>query len=131
MLKSYDSEGRSWFFLYRCICFKLQVCDGFKWNTAVSKQLDVCLSFETIPKYLSSLDFSPKWLGGTDAILSTLTTILESIILQFIVCSYHVMYTFQSKSTLYSCLNVKELLAQSRCASLSDCNWTGTQHSTI
>ena len=93
--------------------------------------LSSCLSFETIPKYLSSLDFSPKWLGGTDAILSTLTTILESIILQFIVCSYHIMYTFQSKSTLYSCLNIKELLAQRRCASLSDCNWTGTQHSTI
>ena len=31
------------------------------------------------------------------------------------VCSCHVMYAFQSESTLYSCLNVKELLAQSRC----------------
>ena len=40
------------------------------------------------------------------------------------VCSYHVTYTFQSESTLYSCLNVKELLAQSRLEilSLSDCN---------
>ena len=28
------------------------------------------------------------------------------------VCSYHVMYVFQSESTLYICLNVKELLAQ-------------------
>ena len=27
------------------------------------------------------------------------------------VCSYHVTYTFQSESTLYSCLNVKELLS--------------------
>ena len=27
------------------------------------------------------------------------------------VCSYHVTYAFQSESTLYSCLNVKELLA--------------------
>ena len=37
------------------------------------------------------------------------------------------MYTFQSESTLCSCLNVKELLAWSRCKiwSLSDCNWTG------
>ena len=26
------------------------------------------------------------------------------------VCSYHVTYAFQSESTLYSCLNVKELL---------------------
>ena len=30
------------------------------------------------------------------------------------VCSCHVTYTFQSESTLYSCLNVKELLARSR-----------------
>ena len=28
------------------------------------------------------------------------------------VCSYHVTYTFQSESTLYICLNVKELLAR-------------------
>ena len=27
------------------------------------------------------------------------------------VCSYHVTYAFRSESTLYSCLNVKELLA--------------------
>ena len=30
------------------------------------------------------------------------------------VCSCHVTYVFQSESTLYSCLNVKELLARSR-----------------
>ena len=30
------------------------------------------------------------------------------------VCSCHVTYTFQSESPLNSCLNVKELLAQSR-----------------
>ena len=30
------------------------------------------------------------------------------------VCSYHVTYAFQSESILYSCLNVKELLARSR-----------------
>ena len=42
------------------------------------------------------------------------------------VCSYHVTYVFQSESALYSCLNVKELLAQSRSEiwSLSDSNWT-------
>ena len=43
-----------------------------------------------------------------------------------IVCSYHVTYAFQSESTLYSCLNVKELLAQNRhdIWSLSDRNET-------
>ena len=46
------------------------------------------------------------------------------------VCSYHVTYASQSESTLYSCLNVKELLAQSRreILSLSDCNWTRTHN---
>ena len=43
-------------------------------------------------------------------------------------CSYQVMYVFQSESTFYSCLNVKELLARNRCEiwSLHDCNraWT-------
>ena len=41
------------------------------------------------------------------------------------VCSYHVTYTFQSESTLFSCLNVKELLARNRrdIWSLSDCKW--------
>ena len=42
------------------------------------------------------------------------------------VCSYHVTYTFHSESTLYKCLNVKELLAWNRRKiwSLSDCNRT-------
>ena len=45
-------------------------------------------------------------------------------------CSCHVTYTFQSGTTLYKCLNVKELLSRSRCKiwGLSDCNWTGTQN---
>ena len=44
----------------------------------------------------------------------------------FIVCSCHVTYAFQSESTLYSCLSVKELLARNRYNiwSLSDCNAT-------
>ena len=42
------------------------------------------------------------------------------------VCSYHVTYMFRCESTLYSCLNVKDLLAQNRCKiwSLSDSDWT-------
>ena len=44
--------------------------------------------------------------------------------------SCHVTYAFQSKSTLYICLNFKELLARSsrEIWSLSDCNWTRTQN---
>ena len=50
-----------------------------------------------------------------------------------IVCSYHVTYAFQSESTLYSFLNVKELLAQSRreILSLSDCNCTRTNNHSV
>ena len=42
------------------------------------------------------------------------------------VCSCHVTYLFQSESTIYNCMNVKELLAQNRpkIRSLSDCNGT-------
>ena len=45
---------------------------------------------------------------------------IPSIFLVFVwrpflfVCFYHVTYEFESESTLYSCLNVKELLARSR-----------------
>ena len=44
--------------------------------------------------------------------------------------SYHATYPFQSESTLCSCLNVKDILAWSRCEiwSLSDCNWTRNQN---
>ena len=38
----------------------------------------------------------------------------DKIITVLTLCSYHVTYAFQSKFTLYSCLNVKELLARSR-----------------
>ena len=46
------------------------------------------------------------------------------------VCFCHVTYVFQNESILYSCLNVKELLAWSRHKiwSLSDCNWTQTHN---
>ena len=49
------------------------------------------------------------------------------------VCSCDVTYAFQSESTLYSCLNVKELLARSRREiwSLSDYNWTRTQNQLV
>ena len=30
------------------------------------------------------------------------------------VCSYHATYALQSESTLYSCLNVQELIARNR-----------------
>ena len=55
---------------------------------------------------------------------------MSCVVSTYHVCSYHVTYAFRSESTLYSCLNVKELLAQSRREiwSLSDCNWTRTHN---
>ena len=46
------------------------------------------------------------------------------------ICSYHVTYVLERESSLYSCLNVKELLARSRGEiwSLSECNWTRTHN---
>ena len=46
------------------------------------------------------------------------------------VSSCHVTYAFQSESTLYICLNVKELLSRNRREiwTLSDCNWTRTHN---
>ena len=48
----------------------------------------------------------------------------------YTVCSCHVTYAFESESTLYSCLNVKELLARSRHEiwRWGDCNWTRAQN---
>ena len=45
-------------------------------------------------------------------------------------CSCNVTYVFQSESKLYSCLNVKELLARNspEIWNLSDCNWTRTRN---
>ena len=49
------------------------------------------------------------------------------------VCYYHVTYTFQSESTLYSCPNVKELLPRNKghISSLSDCNGIKTYNHLI
>ena len=46
---------------------------------------------------------------------------------------YHVTYEFESESTLYNCLNVKELIARTRrhIWILSDCNGTRTHNDLV
>ena len=46
------------------------------------------------------------------------------------VCSYHITWAFQSESSIYSCLKVKELLALNKreILTLSDCSATRTHH---
>ena len=54
----------------------------------------------------------------------SIESLLSSSGISLAVCYHHVTWTFQSESSLYSCLNVKELLARNRCDiwSLSDSN---------
>ena len=56
--------------------------------------------------------------------LSLMWNILRGLLLSLTGCYYHVIHTFQSESTFYSCLNLKELLAQNICdiSSLSGSN---------
>ena len=73
-----------------------------------------------------------NWLPWTSTENSHWEKLLEINLNQktLTVCSYHVTYTFQSESTLYSYLNVKELLACSKCKiwSLSDYDRTQTHN---
>ena len=64
-----------------------------------------------------------------DGILWWYPIAIKLYILKYL-CSCHVTYAFQSERTLYSCLNVKELLARSRHEiwRLSDSNWIRTQN---
>ena len=50
--------------------------------------------------------------------------------LHWILSYYHFMYTIQSESTLYSCLNVKELFAwnKRKIRGVSDCSWAWTHN---
>ena len=88
----------------------LTVCNGTRtYNHLVCKR--------TL-NHLAKLPFLNDW-----AVLGVLICTVH-----LTVCSYHVTYAFQSKSPLYSSLNVKELLARNRrdIWNLSDCNGTRT-----
>ena len=65
-----------------------------------------------------------KWLSGV------VNTCLN---MHLTVFYYHVMYAFQSESTVYSCLNVKELLSRNRhdIWRLDDSNGIRTHHQLV
>ena len=71
-----------------------------------------------------------RFLGKSCLATFTTKVFLKNVIQRVTVCSCYVTYAFQSESTLYSRLNVKERLARSRLEiwSLSECNWTWTQN---
>ena len=78
----------------------------------------------TILYYLATFTTFTIFLPTFVPYLPNFTNLLSTV------CFHHVTYAFQNESTLYSCLNVKELLVGSRHKiwSLSDCNWTRTQN---
>ena len=67
--------------------------------------------------------------GSTREAISTSNLVSAKIwqkaLFKLVVCYYHVTYAFGSESTLYSCLNVKELLARNRRDVWSLCNDNG------
>ena len=73
------------------------------------------------PKAIRQINFTGNPDLGEQAALFLIDEETKETVLDFsqgtvtvTVCSCHVTYAFQSKSTLYSFLNVKELLARSR-----------------
>ena len=65
------------------------------------------------------LTVEPIWLNNWAVLWVLICTVNSTI------CSHHVTCAFQSESALYSCLNVKELLARNRrdIWSLNESNW--------
>ena len=103
-------------FAFLCI---LCLCGNREYPGSLQNKL-VSSLFKWVPKYFL---FLAELKGEGRSFLS-------GQVLDLSVCSYHVTCAFQSESTLYSCLNIKELLARSRREiwSLSDCNWTRTHN---
>ena len=75
----------------------------------------VTLSTEENTKFLQQLKSSFKRVINCNKYLSKPELLAQNPNLNhLIVCFYHVTFEFESESTLYSYLNVKELLARSR-----------------
>ena len=93
-------------------------------QSAYRKQHSKCVNLNLLRKvkkyYFSKLDTN----------LTKNKNLWKSVKFILTVCSYNATYAFKSKSTLYSCLNVKELIARNRCDiwNLSDCNGTRTHN---
>ena len=75
------------------------------------KEMKMILPFRKVIKP-NLCDYSDAYIFVTGDIKVTDVAADNNVALT--VCFYHVTYAFQSESTLYSCLNVKELLARSR-----------------
>ena len=116
----YDFQSEST--LYSC----LNVKELLVWNRCKIWSLCSCNGTRThnhlVRQWHSTIQ--PNWRKDWDVLWVLICTV------HLTVCSNHATYAFQSKSTLYSCLNVKELVGRNRCEvwSLSDCNGTRTHN---
>ena len=79
------------------------------WQYFIERIIEVCKSKEVG----SSIEPTENFLLTTVENV-TLTKKSYETFYNLTVCSCHVTYAFESASTIYSCLNVKELLARSR-----------------
>ena len=109
--------------LWHTLCSCLNVKKLLPWNRLVIWRLRNCNRTRThnrlvCKQTLNHLVKLTKWLS---CVVSTWN---YNCTVNLTECSYHVTYVFQSESTLYSCLNVKELLSRNRRVIwlLSDCN---------
>ena len=84
--------------------------------------------FQSLVTFILSI-VSVRWQYYQNAILSLHCPTSPDLI----ACSGPVTYAFQSECTLYSCLNVNELLPWSKCEiwSLIDSNWTRTNNHVV
>ena len=91
----------------------------FKFQFSISKH------FSKTVKTMEQVSFPKKKIFWTNINMKEIKERVRTDCM-FLSCSY----AFQSESTLYSCLNVKELLVWSSHViwSLSDCNWTQNQN---
>ena len=97
--------------------FEEQICACF--NELIGKgKFPNCLRLANITPVFKKAARTAKINYRPVAIPPVFSKIFETLLpkqhLVLTVCSCHVTYAFQSESTLYSCLNVKELLVRSR-----------------
>ena len=78
----------------------------------------VCADAENLSKMFSKVfpEISKQFVVESRSLTISVALPSENVQMHFTltVCFYHVTYAFQSESTLYICLNVRELLARNR-----------------
>ena len=114
LLHQYFAEPRVWIEVLKLYH---ETFSSLKWFTLM--ETDTSLILKLIPLPALTKIFSRKKLTPLNY-----TKLIKWMQQNFMTVCYHVTYEFQSKSTIYICLNVKELLPRNRrdIWGLSDCS---------